>query len=122
MSQQNIIAIMDAFWEQVAGNYEYTHTQWSMSTYVKVQSFTNGKISGLGLWGSKPLPFTIDFGSNFDQLEFDCDCQSFKNASKNGNTAPCPHIIRGLLEIESKLKQQDFETTHCDRLNTIIPF
>lgn len=117
-----ILAILDYFWEQVAGSSEYAHTQWAMSTYVKVKSFEKGKVSGLGLWGASPLPFVIDFGSNFDRLDFECECQSFKNASKNKDTAPCPHIIRGLLEIESKLKQQDFTAVHRERINTIIPF
>jgi len=119
---KEIITICNYFWEQVAGSKEYAHTQWAMSTYVKVQSFENGKVSALGLWGSKPLPFTIDFGKKLDKLEFDCECQSFKQASKDKDVAPCPHIIRGLLEIESKLKQQDFTTIHAERINSIIPF
>ena len=85
---KEILIIMDHFWDQVAGSAEYKHLQWAMSTYIKVKSFTDGKIDGLGLWGSKPLPFNIDFGSNFAKLDFECSCQSFKIASKDSNTAP----------------------------------
>ena len=121
MSQQ-IIKIMDHFWEQVAGASEYAHTQWAMSTYVKVQSFDKGTVTGLGLWGSNPVPFTIDFGINYDSLQFECDCQSFKQASKSQDTAPCAHLLRALIEIEAKIKQSDFNTIHAQRMNTIIPF
>lgn len=119
---ESILEIFDHFWDQVAGSSEYKHLQWSMSTYVKVQSFENGKVTGLGLWGSKPLPFTIDFGQNYSKLDLECSCQSFKQASKNADTAPCCHLIRGMIEIEAKLKGKPFEAVHTDRLSSVIPF
>lgn len=122
MNVQSILQIMDHFWDQVAGSSEYKHLQWSMSTYVKVKSFNDGKIEGLGLWGSNPLPFTIDFGKDFYKLDLECTCQSFKQASKNGDTAPCCHLIRALIEVEAKLRHRTFEEVHRDRLNAVIPF
>ena len=118
----NIIKILDHFWAQVAGTQEFRHTQWAICTYIKVKSFSNGKVDGVGLWGSKGVPFMIDFGSDFDKLEFECECQSFQQAIKNKDVAPCSHIIRGLLEIEGKIKECEFETIHKDRISQVIPF
>ncbi len=119
---KNIILILDQFWGQVAGSDEFRRTQWAMTTWIEAKSFENGKAEGVGLWGVGNINWSIDFGSKFDKLEFACGCQAMKDAEKEGKTAPCNHVIRGMIQLEAKLKKESFETIHSNRLHRIIPF
>ena len=119
---KQIPKIIEAFFEQVMGNKEYHRMVTAQYAYVKVKSFEDGKVTGLGLWGSEPKPFTIDFGSAFNKLVFECEIKCFSNAVKDGDTAPCPHILRTLIELESKITDQPFNTVYNNRINSIIPF
>ena len=123
MSNENpILIILDHFWQQVAGSDEYRRTQWAMSTYIQAKSFSTGKATGVGLWGSGQVNWSIDFGEKFDRLDFDCQCQAMKVAGKSENTAPCNHLIRALIQMEAKLRNKTFEEIHSDRIRTVIPF
>ena len=119
---KSIITILNHFWDQVAGADEYRHTQWAMATHIQAKSFKNGQATGVGLWGSGEVNWSIDFGSNADKLDFDCECQAMKIAGKSGHTAPCNHLIRALIQLEAKLTRRSFEEVHKDRLNSVIPF
>lgn len=122
MEKHPIIKILDHYWDQVAGADEYRHTQWAMATSIQAKSFKNGQATGTGLWGSGEVKWVIDFGQKADRLDFDCECQAMKIAGKSGHTAPCNHLIRALIQLESKLINQTFEQVHKDRLNQVIPF
>jgi hypothetical protein len=117
-----ILNILDHFWDQVAGSDEYRHTQWAMSTQITAKTFSKGKATGVGLWGSGEVNWSIDFGEKADRLDFDCQCQAMKVAGKSGQTAPCNHLIRALIQMEAKLSKKKFEEVHTDRISRVIPF
>ena len=119
---EQIVNIIEMFFEQVMGSKEYHRMVTAQYAYVKLKAFDNGKVSGLGLWGSEPKAFTIDFGKTFNQLEFECECKCFSHAVKDQDTAPCPHVLRMLIELESKITNQPFDTIYYNRINSIIPF
>ena len=122
--KDKIITIMDYYWQQVAGGDEHHAVLSSMSTYIKTEKIdmTHGIVSGLGLWGSQAKKWSINFGSDFSQLEFDCECPSIKIRGKSNMLVPCCHCIRGLIDLESRLLKKPYEEVFKSRYDNIIPF
>ena len=122
--KDKLIPIIEAFWAQCAGFNEYQRIVWAMSTTIQAKSFSSqtGIATGVGTWGSKEVTWTMDFGSEFNQLNLQCECHAMSSAQADQLTAPCPHLIRAILQLEAKITSKTFEQVHSHRINSIIPF
>ena len=122
--KDKVLPIIDAFWSQCAGFNEYQRIVWSMGTTIQAKSFSKqtGIATGVGTWGSKEVNWKIDFGSQWNQMSLDCECDAMHSAQNDGLTAPCPHLIRAIIQLEAKLTKSPFEKVHSSRIHSIIPF
>ena len=122
--KNKVMPVIDAFWQQCAGFNEYQRIVWAMSTTIQAKSFSSktGIATGDGQWGSKTIKWSIDFGSEFNQMNLECECAAMSSAQADGLTAPCPHLIRAILQLEAKMTGRTFEDVHSSRINSIIPF
>lgn len=120
--KQKVLAILDAFWDQVCGLEEGRRVAATMFTWVEAKTFNDGCATGIGIWGSNRIEWVMDFGKQFDSLILNCTCNVMKKISREKHTAPCPHTLRALLQLEAKLRVQTFEEIQSMRYRSIVPF